>query len=227
MNLLTNSLGPTEGAILTALAVVVVICCVLYIGRQQEKKALKAKADSQANKPASGKNWTLRSGFGDRPSDDHNYEDFETADDASVADDSILEQSPAADGDSDFWTVEHQAPFQRPGWPETIREVSQIVNIDCQRLLNIRKYAELKELSARALQICLTKLAPDHFLTGVCLDWLSFAEQALGNTYDALLHLEAAAAILSEWRAYDAHCKNIIPQRIATCRQMLGFDQEG
>lgn len=227
MNLLTNSLGPTEGAILTVLAVVVVICCVLYIGRRQEKMELKAKSDSQGNKPGAKKNWTVRSGFGDRPTDDHNHEDFENAGIAPVSEDATVEQAPTNDSHRNDWTVADLAPHQRPGWTEAVREVSRLVNIDCQRLLNTHKYAELKEASTRALQLCLTKLAPDHFLTGVCLDWLAYAEHGSGSHYDALLHLEAAASILSEWKAYDAHCKDNIRPRIAGCRQMLGFDPEG
>ncbi len=224
MNLLTNSLGPTEGAILTVLAVVVVVCCLLFIGRREEKKERKAKSGSPGDKPGAKKNWTLRSGFGDRPTDDHNHEDFEKDGGVPVSERSANLQAPANDSSKDDWTAADLAPHQRPGWAEAVREVSRLVNIDCQRLLNTHKYAELKEASARALQLCLRKLAPDHYLTGICLDWLAYAEQGLGSHYDALLHLEAAASILSEWKAYDTHCKNNILPRIAGCRQMLGFD---
>lgn len=216
MNLLTNSFGPAEGAIITILVMVVVICLVLYWGRRQEKKDLKAKSDSQADRPAR-KNWTIRSGFGDRPTDDHNHEDFE--DEASTG------KTPN-NGAGDDWAPEYMAPHLRPGWNQAARAVNQMLVGPCQRQLNTHKHAELKETATRALQICLTKLAPDHFMTGLCLDWLSYAEQGLGNTYDALIHLESAAAILSEWPAYDAHCKNSILPRIAGCRQTLGFDQD-
>ncbi|MDZ4834085.1 MAG: hypothetical protein SGJ27_09940 [Candidatus Melainabacteria bacterium] len=217
---MTNSIGQTEGAILTVLVVVVVICCLLYFGRMQEKKDLAAKSDSPANKPNHGKPWTLRSGFGDRPTDDH----FDQSEPANGKTSDATVKSTASNGDD--WTANEMPVHQRPGWQQAVRDVKKLI-VDCQRQLNTHQHAELKDTSTRALQICMTRLSPDHSLTGVCLDWLSYAEQCLGSHYDALLHLESAAMILSEWPSYDKHRRNNMLPRIATCRQMLGFDQEG
>jgi hypothetical protein len=213
MNLLTNSLGPAEGAIITILVFVVLIGCLLYFGYKQERDG-KAKLAAQAKKPSGRKNWTLRSGFGERPSEDYNHEDFEK--DGG--------ETKVVRPNADDWNADSLSPNQRPGWTAASREVNRLIVI-CQRQLKTHKYEDLKETSSGALQLCLTKLSSDHFLTGVCLDWLSCAEQAQGNTYNALLHLESAAMILSEWTAYEAHCKNSLLPRIAGCRQTLGFDR--
>lgn len=120
---------------------------------------------------------------------------------------------------------EEPPPHQRHGWPATIQEVHRLLN-ECQRLNNTHNHKGVERTARKALAKAM-QLTPEHWLVGLSLDWLAFAETCQGRHYDALGHLEAAAVILMEWPQHDRHRRDSILPRLAACRQILGFAQEG